>query len=352
MTAPRTPIIRALTMQKNESALLEPWILWHGALFGFGNLTVVDNGSTDPHVRAVQAHYAARGVRIIRKYRSRKDFLNKGDALSGIIREWDARGEEYDFALPMDCDEFLAYFLERLSVEPADILAQFDPLKDEKATLLTDRLLLNVPGAPDYYRPQSVPRALFRAGTAKGLDRGLHAPRTPWPERWVRTPFVHIHLHNRPDYEEIRRFARQKLGSDASSDPKISYHLRYYFNASREDFLRSYRDVPDIYAPAISARLRALGVDPAPLLGDADVPRPPVNVQAHFLAHRSRDGGKLHEYALFDPLAYAHENPDVARDAYYGIWPLIHYMDAGWNEGRRPNPLALPPLVLETANDG
>ena len=68
-------VIRCVTMQKNEATLLEPWILWHGAIFGLSNMTVVDNGPTDPHVKDVQKRSEAQGAQTIRQYRSPKDVL-------------------------------------------------------------------------------------------------------------------------------------------------------------------------------------------------------------------------------------------------------------------------------------
>jgi len=351
-------VVRCVTMQKNEATLLEPWILWHGAIFGLTNLTVIDNGSTDRHVLKILKAYKKKGVQVVREYTEHSDFLRKGEIMADLIRGWDKQNL-CDFSLPMDCDELLALCLDRLSVNPAEILAQFATLENEEATLITDRLLLNVPEAPGYYRPQSVPRALFRANTIVSLDRGLHAPGTVHADRCVRTPFVYIHLHNRPDYEDIRSFARQKLAhlpdafsglpaSPEAGSSKESYHLRYYFLASYEDFLRSYRDTPDIYAPMIDHRLTELGVDPALLLGKNMVPRPPVTVAAGFLAHRTRHEGRQHEYVLFDPLFYAYSNADVVRDAYYGIWPIIHFVDAGWREGRQPNAQNIAALVIQT----
>ena len=40
--------VRCIMMQKDESFLLEPWLLYNGYLFGFENLTVYDNGSILP----------------------------------------------------------------------------------------------------------------------------------------------------------------------------------------------------------------------------------------------------------------------------------------------------------------
>ncbi|QDH17046.1 glycosyltransferase family 2 protein [Swingsia samuiensis] len=353
-------VIRCLTMQKNESKLLEPWILWHGAICGFSNLTIVDNGSTDPRVENIQAYYESQGVEIIRKYNSHDDFLNKGQIFKKIIQQWD-KEKNYDFVIPMDCDEFIAYFLERLSVDPVEIRSHFENMKDVKATFLTDRLLLNIPNAPNYYRPQSVPRALFQSQTIVDLDRGLHAPQTIHTEKYIRTPFIHIHLHNRPNYEEIRRFAREKIshiagaipgeavkpGQITPQNPDESYHLKYYFLHSEEEFLQGYRFTPDLYAPIIAEHFKKLGVDPTPILGTQAFPQPPIQTQHNFLAHRRLQDDALHEYSVFDPLFYAYENPDVTKDTFYGKWPILHYMDAGWHENRLSNPFNIPSFILK-----
>lgn len=351
--------IRCITMQKNEADMLEPWLLWHGALFGFENLTVIDNGSTDTQVKRIQTRYKKRGVTVITKYKTYEDYLNKGEIFKDIIQKWDQEGG-YDFALPIDCDELIAVCLDRLSVEPADILAEFNSLKTERATLVTDRILLNAPNMPGYFRPQSIPRALFHAGSIEALDHGLHAPVSSYHDRCIRTPFVYFHLHNRPDYETIKRFARQKLNTPEMETPtevnqphphphtQAGHHLFHFFQRDYDAFLAAYQEKPDVYAPSLTARFQTLGIDPAPLLGNAPYPQFPVNTPQGFMAHRSHDKGQTHEYVLFDPLSYAHNNPDVAADAYYGIWPIIHFTDAGWHEGRAPNPQGIAPIIITT----
>ncbi len=39
--------VACIVMQKDEIFLSRPWLAYHGHLFGFGNLFVLDNGSTD-----------------------------------------------------------------------------------------------------------------------------------------------------------------------------------------------------------------------------------------------------------------------------------------------------------------
>lgn len=347
--------IRCITMQKNEATLLEPWILWHGAIFGLDKLTVIDNGSTDPRVLDIQDRYEAQGVQIIRDHATRKDFLHKGEVIADIIRAWDIENL-CDFAVPLDCDEFMTVFLDQLSVDPAVIRRQFDYLIQEDATFFTDRVLLNVPEAAGYFRPQIIRRGLFKAGTIVSLDRGFHDPQSIYRSRYVRTPFAYLHLHNRPDYEEIRRFARQKLGDPDQTElletPRDGAHLHYYFQASQEEFVAGYQNRADIYAPVIIKRFLELGIDPAPLLGTCRTwPEPPVNVPSHFLAHRSRDDDNEQDYRLFDPVFYAQDNPDVAEDAFYGLWPLIHFLTMGWNEGRPASAANPPPLILKSSQE-
>src|SRR5471030_579275 len=93
-------------MQKDETYLLEPWLVYHGHLFGFENLFVFDNGSASLEVRHILARFTREGVNVDWGYASRRDFLAKGELIGGLIRTLDQRGE-YDFLIPLDCDEFI-----------------------------------------------------------------------------------------------------------------------------------------------------------------------------------------------------------------------------------------------------
>ena len=41
------PKVACVMMQKDEAILLEPWLTYHGHLFGLENLFVIDDGSDD-----------------------------------------------------------------------------------------------------------------------------------------------------------------------------------------------------------------------------------------------------------------------------------------------------------------
>jgi len=338
-------------MQRNEAALLEPWLLHHGRIFGFGNLTVIDNGSDDRVVLEVLGRYEALGVAVMRGFDTPQDFGRKGEVVTEAIRGWDAEGG-YDFALPLDCDEFVGVLTDRFSLERKDVLAAFETVLGEEASFLTNRIFLNVPNRPGYFVPQIIQRAVLKAGSVRALDRGFHAPVTCFPDRWVQMPLAYLHLHNRPDYEEIRRFARQKLFHLTGGDEEAlaahrdqSSHLGHYFRQDAEAFVSQYRDRADVFLPEVTGYFRELGADVAAILGEGGFALPGGR-GAGVLVHRSAEGERVHEFARFDARYYAAANGDVAGDDFYGLWPLLHFIECGWREGRAPHAGEGAPFVV------
>jgi hypothetical protein len=47
--------VACVVMQRNETDCLEPWLRYHGYLFGYKNLFVIDHGSELPAVRQILA---------------------------------------------------------------------------------------------------------------------------------------------------------------------------------------------------------------------------------------------------------------------------------------------------------
>src|SRR4051794_34461386 len=100
------PTAACIMMQKDEAFLLRPWLAYHGYLFGYENLFVFDNGSTLPNVRATLTEFARKGVNVDWDHASRDNYLAKGELIGDRIRTLEAAGE-YDFMIPLDCDEFM-----------------------------------------------------------------------------------------------------------------------------------------------------------------------------------------------------------------------------------------------------
>jgi len=93
--------IKILTMVKNEEDIIEYWINYHGTLFGYRNLFIIDNYSDDGTYEKI-LRYKKIGVHIIRD----SDYTKKGDLMTKMIKS----NKSYDIAIPLDIDEFISHY--------------------------------------------------------------------------------------------------------------------------------------------------------------------------------------------------------------------------------------------------
>lgn len=103
--------VKMFTMVKDEVDIVREWILYHGNLFGFDNLYVVDNGSTDGTLEIIQS-FAQKGVHIFQE----ADYRKKGEVMTALIREYSPRGIAY----PIDIDEFVVHYDKTTKTVSAD----------------------------------------------------------------------------------------------------------------------------------------------------------------------------------------------------------------------------------------
>ena len=95
-------MLKIFLMTKNEFELLEDWIKYHGCLFGYQNLYVVD-GSDEERVFEIYRRYEKLGLNVF--YSQTK--------LNGLARElthlMHVHKGRNNFLIKLDTDEFLAY---------------------------------------------------------------------------------------------------------------------------------------------------------------------------------------------------------------------------------------------------
>jgi hypothetical protein len=91
--------VKLFCMQKDEEDILEEWILYHSHLFGIENLYMIDNLSQQPSIDILKK-YERQGMHLS----VQNDYSKKGDYLYDLIK---STGDTYDFAIPMDIDEFI-----------------------------------------------------------------------------------------------------------------------------------------------------------------------------------------------------------------------------------------------------
>ena len=93
-------MIKLFTMVKDEVDIAEDWIQYHGTIFGFHNLYIVDNMSTDGTYELIQK-YVEKGVNMFRHH----DYKEKGNIMKQLITH-----NKSIIAFPLDIDEFIVYY--------------------------------------------------------------------------------------------------------------------------------------------------------------------------------------------------------------------------------------------------
>lgn len=95
-------MVKVFTMVKGEVDIVRDWVLYHGNLFGFNNLHVIDNFSRDGTYEALLQLKKDYGIHVYRL----PDYKKKGDYMSSLIK----RFGENEFVFPVDIDEFIVHY--------------------------------------------------------------------------------------------------------------------------------------------------------------------------------------------------------------------------------------------------
>lgn len=248
-------------MQRDEGDMLSRWLTHYSGLFGVRNLTILDNGSVDPFTIALMREAEAAGAEVMWQFDTPHDFHNKGGHFENIIRHWDATFQ-YDYALPVDCDEILAVFTEEgLCTDYSAIHRELARLKYLRCALRLDMSLFNVPGRPGWFAPvRHFHKGFLPAYSLEMLDSGFHDPRSRLQEGFQSTRLTYLHWHNR-EYDELIKRARMKLHSVVDVDDRdalveyskkpgaVGGHLIQLLLSDQEAYNALYDDDVTVYVP-------------------------------------------------------------------------------------------------------
>lgn len=318
--------VACLMMQRDEEDLLEPWLAYHGHLFGFENLFVVDNGSESSVVRDVISTYRRAGVNFDFAFQGSEWYEKKGDIMKERINSLQKCGN-YDIFIPMDCDEFLVQISDTgLSCSRNGILELLSEQKHEKSILRSPVLLYNTPGAKNYYYMMNQLKVFFASTKVYILEHGNHGASLGWDAPVKDLSLTYLHFHNR-QFRSIVKHALQKLSCRVNVndlDAVASYtghgdHLVKYFSMSEADYVHSFASRNLVEFKEFGDLLDTLKVG-------AGINRLCSTEVADF----TRSGAVIP--ATFDAKTYLSLNPDVANS---GMPPLVHYYKFGRRESRR-----------------
>ena len=272
----KLPKVACIMMQKDERFLLKPWLAYYGHLFGFKNIFVFDNGSELAEVHNVLAEYERKGVTVYRHYASREDYRAKATIIGDQIKLLDA-SRQYDFLIPLDCDEFIALKNDSgYTVSRDDILAYLASLIGETRSLRFPYQLANHPLHPDIYHYFAFFKIFFAADTFTWMDHGHHMGESRKAAGYKDTRLVHLHFHYQPLGRQVEKAKLSWVGSVSTDDPaKLadyhgpSGHLVPYFLKTKDQYYEGLLDNVHFYLPELRELLKSLD---APL----DMPVEPV----------------------------------------------------------------------------
>jgi len=203
--------ISCIMMQKNERLLIEAWIAYHGDLFGFENLYVYDNGSTDDVVIKALDRARSIGVNVVNQFNKKSDFNKKGEIIAAKIKELDKSGF-YNFHFPLDCDEFISVQdgSGKIYTSKEKIIGELSKYVSSKDTLTISSMYFNNPVKDDEYMVNANPRkCFFPKDSCESLDIGFHQGKSSSGAE-ERTNISYFHFHNKP-YENFVESAKRKM---------------------------------------------------------------------------------------------------------------------------------------------
>ncbi len=331
----RMAVVKCVTMQRDETLLLDAWFQYYGHLFGYENLAVIDNGSTEPSVIATLARFERAGCWILRGLDSVLDFHAKGAHMRNVITHWDGLSA-YDFALPVDVDEFLTLFTpDGLTCRRDAIHAHLDSLIGTEQALGFDLSFFNAPRHPGCFKVQHYPKSFLAARSIAELDHGLHAARSRLADGTRRTDFTYLHFHNKP-FATLLQQARRKLELFVDVENRDvlrtfegpGNHLVRYFFMTEGEYLAQHDDTPLVRFPQFGRLMAALGITDTLFGGpsdDLDLAADPDFVG--FVP----PGGDLAGTMPFSPRRYLERHPGLADPHWH---PIRHYAMHGHREGR------------------
>jgi hypothetical protein len=95
-------MVKIFTMVKGESDIVEDWVLYHGSIFGYKNIYVIDNYSRDGTYEILLKLKNTYNINICRL----PDYKKKGDYMASLIKTF----SKNEFVFPIDIDEFIVYY--------------------------------------------------------------------------------------------------------------------------------------------------------------------------------------------------------------------------------------------------
>lgn len=205
-----SPLAKVFTVTKNEYDLIEDFLRYHGTLFGYDNVVVIDNGSTHPHVLDVYQRYIPKGVTVVTRTGYRRN--QQGEHFTEIMGQY-KQSAEFLIGLDTDC-----FFTVRDSCDPEVIHTYLRSLPQDSDIFMMKTYLMSVvdTASPNYVnqklvRPTdcttffrerdghanaAVYHAFYRAANFVSTSVGNHTGVSTTNRKHTCPDIAYVHYHN------------------------------------------------------------------------------------------------------------------------------------------------------------
>ena len=154
-------MVKIFTMVKDEVDIIKDWIIYHGSMFGFNNIYVIDNYSTDGTFEIINEF--GHLINIFRE----PDYAKKGDYMKKLINNYCNN----EIAFPIDIDEFIIYYdNNEVSIDKNLINNYINSL--QPSTIYKANYILSI---IDNNTPNGYNRALVESDYGRYINMGNHA---------------------------------------------------------------------------------------------------------------------------------------------------------------------------------
>ena len=201
------------TMVKDEGDIIRAWIEYHGKLFSYKNLYIIDNYSSD-NTYEICKEYLDKGIHLERKH----DYKRKGLYMTEIMKK-----TKCDFFIPIDIDEFIVYYNKTENiVECSNVITYLNDLKclyPENALFKMDCILpLRTNDDPillkQFTHGSMSPQGLNAKSFIQTIPNNIiidHGNHMPYPNHILSDLFI-IHYHKRTDIQHKTKITNNVIG--------------------------------------------------------------------------------------------------------------------------------------------
>ena len=95
-------MVKVFTMVKGEVDIVKDWVMYHGSIFGFTNLHIIDNYSRDGTFEILKDLQRKYNIHVYQK----PDYKEKGNYMTALMRTFCKN----ELCLPIDIDEFIVIY--------------------------------------------------------------------------------------------------------------------------------------------------------------------------------------------------------------------------------------------------